>query len=382
MGSRANPLAFRSELHGFWKSKGYSDSLTSLTKNLIFYKVLKTYFRRYNTSVISLKYLKQGLKEEILSIFVYKNYRTYRIRRSNRNLFKKILDTYEDCWFELDFMTHNPYYHLNSFFKIYLSGDTSYYLHDHNLADGPDDFLRYGILNKNYKFLFNILTNTSGNSGTIDVLFKTIFSSITLFFKNVKTNNNTVIGKFKTKKEDYIKDYNYNLRFKVISMELEYVFYHFFKNNLVINTVNINSFFSFSKYNKIPPYSNIVLSSGLFYYKDLVRSFFFSMYLKNSSVMCYAIGRHITNYKKHWFYVRSAKRLLNYILFYEKTKEFLGLRLKVCGKFQGKLRKKKYKFYHRYIALNAIKVYVDYSLHKVFTKFGVFSVKIWLFYKN
>lgn len=65
-----------------------------------------------------------------------------------------------------------------------------------------------------------------------------------------------------------------------------------------------------------------------------------------------------------------------YILHYEKTKAFLGLRLKVHGKFQGKLRKKKFKFYHRYISLNSVRIYVDYSLHKVFTKFGVFSVKV------
>ena len=93
--------------------------------------------------------------------------------------------------------------------------------------------------------------------------------------------------------------FNYFLNNKIKSLEIEYIINFFFKTKLNISLVDISNVFSFSKFNKIPKYSNIVLNSGKIYYKDTIRSFFFVMNLKNSSVMSFCIGRYITNYKTH-----------------------------------------------------------------------------------
>ena len=64
--------------------------------------------------------------------------------------------------------------------------------------------------------------------------------------------------------------------------------------------------------------------------------------------------------------------LLNYILHYEKTKRFLGIRVRVHGKFQGILRKRNFKIYDKYISLHVIKNYVYTKHSKIYSIFFSF----------
>ena len=75
-------------------------------------------------------------------------------------------------------------------------------------------------------------------------------------------------------------------------------------------------------------------------------------------------------------HLRNVSRLLNYLIFYETTKDFLGLRVRVAGKFQGRLRKRVFKIFRRYRGLQRLSTIVDYSINKVYTRFGVFSIKV------
>ena len=56
--------------------------------------------------------------------------------------------------------------------------------------------------------------------------------------------------------------------------------------------------------------------------------------------------------------------------------------MKVHGKFQGKLRKRRFKYIFGKTSATTFTTFVDYSLQKSYTKFGVFSIKVSFFYSK
>ena len=61
---------------------------------------------------------------------------------------------------------------------------------------------------------------------------------------------------------------------------------------------------------------------------------------------------------------------------YDKLRKFSGIFIQVNGKFQGILRKRKFKISFGYTSFQSITKQVDYHLQESFTKFGVFSIKV------
>lgn len=157
---------------------------------------------------------------------------------------------------------------------------------------------------------------------------------------------------------------------------MEAIVCNYFKRNLNLNLFHIPTFARFKDNTNTQPSSKLFLNAGRFYFRDVVKCFFYSIILKSSSIMCSVVGRHITNKKNHFYYLKNIKLILRYMLHYETNNNFLGIRFKVHGKFQGKLRKRIFKVYDKYISFHRIKSYVDFSFHTVYTRFGVFSVRI------
>lgn len=167
-----------------------------------------------------------------------------------------------------------------------------------------------------------------------------------------------------------------NLYHKIKAIELEVILFFFFKTPLTVNLFNINRVLNYHKVNSIFKYSRLFLSGGLFYFKDLTRCVFFGLHLKNSALISYIVSRHITNKKNHFYYMRNVSRIIRYLLHYELKPEFLGFRIKVHGKFRGILRKRFFKMKKGRVGLQRLSTKVTYSLHRVFTRYGVFSVKV------
>ena len=172
------------------------------------------------------------------------------------------------------------------------------------------------------------------------------------------------------------KLYLNHLFFKIKRIEVEYILMEYFKFKVDVNLFDIKYLLNFNALSNISPYSKIFLNSRLGFFKDFLHAFFFGIHFKNSYIINFVISRQITNAKSHLTHLRNVGRLLNYLVFYETTKDFLGLRVRVAGKFQGRLRKRVFKVFMRYRGLQRLSTVVDYSINKVFTRFGVFSIKV------
>jgi ribosomal protein S3 len=74
------------------------------------------------------------------------------------------------------------------------------------------------------------------------------------------------------------------------------------------------------------------------------------------------------------------KRIMRYFFKYEKPPNFYGIKVEVRGKFHGILRKRKFKINMGRTGINKLNIFIDYDLRRSFTRFGVFSTKVWLTY--
>jgi ribosomal protein S3 len=112
----------------------------------------------------------------------------------------------------------------------------------------------------------------------------------------------------------------------------------------------------------------------------MLRGFYLGMELRDSSIISFFIVKHMANKRTQRYYMKGvSKLLLNFLPFIVKS-TFLGFRITVCGKFQGRLRKKIFKEVAGHSSLITKSNFVHYDFKKMFSKFGVFSIKVWLFY--
>jgi len=104
------------------------------------------------------------------------------------------------------------------------------------------------------------------------------------------------------------------------------------------------------------------------------------VFFRKSSIFASFIAKNITNKKMHFNFLKKIKRILNGFFYYGKYYNLVGILIKVHGKFQGILRKRKFKHIYGKSSMTTFTTFVDYSLQKSYTKFGVFSIKVYLFY--
>jgi len=73
---------------------------------------------------------------------------------------------------------------------------------------------------------------------------------------------------------------------------------------------------------------------------------------------------------------------LRFFFAHEKLRNFCGVFIQVSGKFQGILRKRKFQMSFGHTSFQSVTKQVDYNLQTSFTRFGVFSIKVWLLYSK
>ena len=99
------------------------------------------------------------------------------------------------------------------------------------------------------------------------------------------------------------------------------------------------------------------------------------MYLKNINLFSAHIGSVLLKSNRH---IKSIQFLLNrfYTLYYQQILNFKGLKLYISGKLNGKMKRQKYSYKIGKMLLNTLNFKVYYTFMPVYTKFGVFSVRI------
>jgi small subunit ribosomal protein S3 len=59
---------------------------------------------------------------------------------------------------------------------------------------------------------------------------------------------------------------------------------------------------------------------------------------------------------------------------------FNGIQLRVTGKLNGRMRKSKYQYILGKVSLQTLQTVISYTMTVAYTKFGLISTKLWLFY--
>ena len=197
-----------------------------MSKNLIFFKILKTFFKRHNYIIIGLKYF--NLSETILSLFIYKNYKKLRIRKPTVNLKTLMVSRYIDTWFDRDTVRLNKNYYLKSRLSFYgLSSKNGLLLtNDHGLKDAPEEIIRFLKLRGTLKLFFN---KFSFNQKNILSLYNKVYC-IYLYIFNLYNINKVFNLKVYPKLKKTLF-FNYFLNNKIKSLEIEYIINFFLKLN-------------------------------------------------------------------------------------------------------------------------------------------------------
>jgi hypothetical protein len=138
--------------------------------------------------------------------------------------------------------------------------------------------------------------------------------------------------------------------------------------------------FQVKKKLKIPKRSVFWRNWRLFFFKDFINILFFSVFFKKSNLLSLFISKHITNQKTHFNFLKKIRRLLKQFFFYGKYFKLIGVLIKVSGRFQGIMRKRKFKYAYGKTHNTTFTTSVDYSLHRSFTKFGTFAIKVYYYY--
>jgi hypothetical protein len=146
----------------------------------------------------------------------------------------------------------------------------------------------------------------------------------------------------------------------------------YFRN--VLKTLNVRGLL------KIPTNCRIWWLKFTPFFKDFINILYFSMNFRTSKLLALFISKNITNKKKHYNFLKKIKKIMNYFFKYDRANNFYGIYITVHGKFQGILRKRKFKIKFGRAGTQKFKVSIDYNLQKSFTRFGVFSIKVWLAY--
>lgn len=146
----------------------------------------------------------------------------------------------------------------------------------------------------------------------------------------------------------------------------------YFRN--VLKTLNVRRLL------KIPTKCRIWWLKFSPFFKDFINILYFSMNFRTSKLLALFISKNITNKKKHYNFLKKIKKIMNYFFKYDRANNFYGIYITVHGKFQGILRKRKFKIKFGRAGTQKFKVSIDYNLQKSFTRFGVFSIKVWLAY--
>jgi ribosomal protein S3 len=67
---------------------------------------------------------------------------------------------------------------------------------------------------------------------------------------------------------------------------------------------------------------------------------------------------------------------MRFFFSHEYLRKFSGMFIRVSGKFQGILRKRKFQISMGHTSFQSVNKHIDYSMENSFTRFGVFSIKV------
>jgi hypothetical protein len=173
----------------------------------------------------------------------------------------------------------------------------------------------------------------------------------------------------------YLKYLQFNLKqfwslsyFKLLAILLENILFYIKKycKPLVINNVWENNGLIFQHFSK-NYYIYQLLTLVSIYYNCQLFSDFIGYHLKKDKKHTLSIRKIISCVEKFWRFYRFG---------------FQGLQLRINGKINGKMRKSKYHYSLGKVPLQTLKILLNYSISVAYTRFGIITTKICVFYET
>jgi hypothetical protein len=185
--------------------------------------------------------------------------------------------------------------------------------------------------------------------------------------------------KYKLIKEKILKF----IKIKLLYSYLNKVFKKIYKFNFLIKFIFFNS--NLLKFKKMllnyENFRNRMEKECDIYYRifKILNFLHFSILNKNSYLICEIIKNFLIRRKRHKKFFFFIKKDLDYLLgFYNEY--FIGFKIQLKGKINGKMRKKKVVSNEGIISLSKINQTISYYMLPMKTKYGIFSIKVWLFF--
>lgn len=100
-----------------------------------------------------------------------------------------------------------------------------------------------------------------------------------------------------------------------------------------------------------------------------------------SKIITDYVALKIKQTKSHRKILRDFVGLAEFF-FFKNFIHMLGFLLRVTGKLNGKMRKSKYHFNLGKVCQQTLNIGLSYNLSLSYTKFGIISIKVWLFHEN
>lgn len=169
-----------------------------------------------------------------------------------------------------------------------------------------------------------------------------------------------------------------SLNFKFLEIYFENKLFRYFHKSfkLKINSIFKNLIFDF--FFSLIKYSQSLISSII---KSSQRKIFFLIYLFFSTHNVELFTRWVGSLlRKTYQHRKKIKYFIQtiYFLFTQNLVNFKGFKIYISGKLNGKMKRSKYGYKMGEIWLNTFNIRINYYYLPLYTKFGVFSLKVWL----
>jgi hypothetical protein len=240
------------------------------------------------------------------------------------------------------------------------------------------------LFNRRNIFLINSNLNLNENKINLNLIifFKTI-KIINLKKKNIKRRNQRIKNVIKKKKNFFLQKFYQQLFFNNLLLLRNYIGFLKIKNlNLLLqereNKILQKKFYYFYKkiaFSLFPRRFNFFIDSikiTTLFLKGFITTSFFIKILGNIF--------KILQKRKHVKFLYFIKKLFkNLLITQNNVNSILGIKCRINGKLRGKTRSSTCCIFLGQVPNQSVNKFIDYAKTHVFTVYGVFGFKLWVY---
>ena len=379
MSKRSNILLLKLGYNLFWDQKKWSQKFSRFYISLNYFlnqELAKIKYFCFNIRIIYSSFIHLNIyrnNKYFYKLNIIKNIQS-KVLRKNKILNKKQNIIRKIKIFKLNVINKN-YFGIRELIN-YKNKFLNYYnINNHIIYQNlfVKNFIQYRNLHYFAFMLKFIILNVTKYQSIVYFNYFLKYNFILFFkFKDLQQNHKKFLD-FNKKNKLYVLKF---LNLRLIENYLELLLKRLYKKKYMILMNNIlnpllSNYFIINKFN----YKRIITKKFKIYF--FLYIFFFA---KNIELIARYISFYLIKTKKHIKNAITLLRLIRY-MWMKKLIKFKGLKLYIAGKLNGKMKKSKYSYQlDRYGSKTFKNKTLNFYFLPLYTRFGVFSIKLWLVY--